>query len=265
VSCTLPLGLPDLTRPIRVRAAEHKEAGQSDIIVISAGAPQKEGESRTDLVGKNLKILSTVIEDMKPFKESAILILVANPVDVLTDFAIKYSGLPKTQVFGTGTFLDSARLRGILAKKANVAASSIDAWVLGEHGESQVVAWSTAAIGGVPLSELFSESEIDRKAIAKETKDKAASISESKGATAYGVGSVTASVCKSLLFDQRNVRTVSHYNEEYGCCLSMPAVLGREGIVRTLHVPLSQQEKKDVDASAKEMLKIMGDAEKDQK
>jgi len=233
--------------------------------VITAGAAQKEGESRTDLIGRNLSILSSVISDMKPFNPSAILLLVANPVDVLTHFALQYSGLPRSQVFGSGTFLDSARLRGILASRAGVAASSIDAMVLGEHGESQVVAWSGASIAGVPLSQLFTEAEIDREAIAKETKDKATAIMESKGATNYGIGGVAASICKSVLFDQRNVRPVSHWQEDFGCCFSMPAVLGKEGVVRTLEMELSGEEKRKLEESAESMLDVIREAEESQK
>jgi len=202
---------------------------------------------------------------MQPLNPSAILLLVANPVDVLTHFALQYSGLPRSQVFGSGTFLDSARLRGILASHAGVAASSIDAMVLGEHGESQVVTWSAASIAGVPLSQLFSEQEIDREAIAKETKDKAMEIVESKGATNYGIGGVAASICKSVLFDQRNVRPVSHWQEEFGCCLSMPAVLGRKGVLRTLEMELSGEEKRLLGESAESMLNIIREAEESKK
>ncbi|KAK5092147.1 hypothetical protein LTR70_005752 [Exophiala xenobiotica] len=248
----------------RVRAAEHKEAGQCDIIVMTAGAAQKKGESRTDLIGRNLKILSKAIEDAKPIHEDAILLLVANPVDVLTYFAQKFSGLPKAQVFGSGTFLDSARLRGILAQRSGVAASSIDAYVLGEHGDSQLVAWSHASIGGVPLDQVFTEKEIDKKAIADETKQKAAAISESKGATSYGIGGVAASICKSILFDQRNIRPVSHWQEDLGLCLSMPAVIGREGIVRSIPVNLNDEERKNLEGSANNLKEVIQEAEKDQ-
>lgn len=161
----------------RVRAAEHKEAGQCDIVVLTAGAAQKKGESRTDLIGKNVKILKSAIEDCKPFREDTILLVVTNPVDVLTYFAQHFSGLPKNQVFGSGTFLDSARLRGILASRMAVSASSIDAYVLGEHGDSQMVAWSHVGIGGVPLDRVTSEGQIDKSAIAEETKKKAADVS----------------------------------------------------------------------------------------
>lgn len=210
------------------------------------------GESRTDLIGRNKAILESAINDMKPFRPDTILLLVANPVDVLTYFAQKFSGLPKHQVIGSGTFLDSARLRGILATKAEVAASSIDAYVLGEHGESQFVAWSLASVGGVPLDEAMAASQsIDKKAIAEETKNKATNIIQSKGATNYGIGGVAASICKSILFDQRNIRPVSHYQNDLDVCLSVPAVLGRKGIVRNVPMPLSGEEKELLEKSAK--------------
>jgi L-lactate dehydrogenase len=195
---------------------------------------------------------------MKPFRSDTVLLLVANPVDVLTYFAQKYSELPKQQVIGSGTFLDSARLRGILASKAEVAASSIDAYVLGEHGESQFVAWSLASIGGVPLSEaLPSSASIDKEAVAEETKNKATSIIENKGATNYGIGGVAASICKSILFDQRNIRPVSHYQDDLDVCLSVPAVLGRKGVVRTVKMPLSKEERGKLEESAKALREVI--------
>ena len=248
----------------RVRAAEHQEAGQCDIIVMTAGAAQKEGESRTDLIGRNLKILSSAIEDCKPFRDDAILLVVANPVDVLTYFAQKFSGLPKPQVFGSGTFLDSARLRGMLAQRSGVAASSIDAYVLGEHGESQLVAWSHVGIGGVPLDQIVSEGEIDKEGIAEETKQMAAKIMKAKGATNYGIGGVAASICKSILFDQRNIRPVSHWQEDLGVCLSMPAVIGREGVVRTIPMSLDGEERKNLEGSANSLKEVIRESEKDQ-
>jgi L-lactate dehydrogenase len=187
---------------------------------------------------------------MQPLRSDTILLLVANPVDALTYFAQQYAGLPKTQVLGSGTFLDSARLRGILANKAEVAASSIDAYVLGEHGESQFVAWSSASIGGVPLEKVCTN-KLDKNAIAEDTKNKATSIIDNKGVTNYGIGAVAASICKSILFDQRNIRPVSHWQDDLGVCLSLPAVLGRKGVVRTVPMPLSQEEKEKLDASAK--------------
>ncbi|KAK5070895.1 hypothetical protein LTS08_000546 [Lithohypha guttulata] len=251
----------------RVLTAEPEEAAQCDVIVLTAGAAQKKGESRTDLIGKNVKILKSAIEGFKGSLSSdskTILLVVANPVDVLTEFAARFSGLPRSQVFGSGTFLDSARLRGILASRSGVAASSIDAYVLGEHGDSQMVAWSHVSIGGVPLDQAVGKNEIDKKSISEETKKKAAAIMEAKGATAYGIGGVAASLCKSILFDQRNVRPVSHWQEELGVCLSMPAVIGRKGIVRTLPMDLSDQEKRELETSAKSLKEVVQEAEKSQ-
>lgn len=124
---------------VRVRAGTHADAGQADIVVITAGAKQKMGESRLSLLSRNLHILESIFSAMAPINPHTILLLVANPVDILTYFARKMSGLPESQVLGTGTSLDSARLRGILAEKAEVAPNSIDAYVLGEHGDSQFV------------------------------------------------------------------------------------------------------------------------------
>ncbi|KAI4721131.1 L-lactate dehydrogenase [Aureobasidium sp. EXF-10727] len=264
----------------QVRAGTHKEAGQCDIVVITAGAAQKKGksqtrwpisnapakvltdvgigESRTDLVGRNLKILSSAIDDMKPFREDTIIVLVSNPVDILTYFAQKFSGLPKHQVIGSGTFLDSARLRGILAQKCGVAASSIDAYVLGEHGDSQM------AIGGVPLELALPDASIDKSAIAEDTKKKAAAIMESKGATAYGIGGVTSSICKSILFDQCNIRPISSYQDDMNVCLSMPVIIGRKGIVRQIPMKLDDSEKKELEQSAKSLREIIDDVEKEQ-
>jgi L-lactate dehydrogenase len=197
---------------------------------------------------------------MQPFRKDTILLLVANPVDALTYFAQQYSKLPKNQVIGTGTFLDSARLRGMLAQKCSVAASSVDAYVLGEHGESQIVAWSLASIGGIPLSQFTSTSSpaisLDKEAIADDVRNKATAIIENKGVTNYGIGAVAASICKSVLSDEKIVRSVSHWSEEMGVCLSMPVVLGREGVVRSVDVRLDEGERKGLEGS-KETLKEM--------
>jgi L-lactate dehydrogenase len=135
----------------KIRAGTHLEAGQADIVVITAGAKQKPGESRLSLLSRNLHILSSIFSSMAPISPHTILLLVANPVDILTHFARKLSGLPESQVLGTGTSLDSARLRGILAQKAEVAPNSIDAYVLGEHGDSQFVSSRESKDGVVKL------------------------------------------------------------------------------------------------------------------
>lgn len=198
---------------------------------------------------------------MKPLRKDTVLLLVANPVDVLTYFAQKFAGLPKEQVFGSGTVLDSARLRGILAQKCGVAASSINAYVLGEHGESQVVAWSHVSVGGIPLERAMSESvHIDKDAIAQDTKQKASAIIHSKGSTAYGIGGVVGIICKAVLYDTREVLPISHYQEDLKVCLSTPVVLGRKGIVRPVKMPLDKAETEALAASAKSLEEVIRDA-----
>lgn len=218
------------------------------------------GESRTDLIGRNLEILESSIQDMKPFRKDTVLLLVANPVDVLTYFAQQMAGLPKEQVFGSGTVLDSARLRGILGRQCGVAPSSIDAFVLGEHGESQVVAWSCVSVGGIPLREAMPRESVDQDAISQETRQKASEIIESKGSTAYGIGGVVGSICKAVLYDTRSVLPVSHYREDLGVCLSTPVVVGRRGITKMLAMPLHGTEREAVEESAKSLEKVIQDA-----
>lgn len=221
------------------------------------------GESRIGLIDRNLKILRSVITSLEPINPHGVLLLVSNPVDILVHFAQRFSSLPTAQVLGTGTFLDSLRLRGLLAEKAPVAASSVDSYVLGEHGDSQFVAWSAVTIGGVPLKQALPESSIDRKSISEATKRKAHVIIEAKGATMYGIGSVVRSICGSVLFDKHNVKPVSCFVEEMGCCLSMPVVLGRKGVVRRIHMPLNEEETEALEASARELRKVIENAEKE--
>lgn len=206
------------------------------------------------------------MNDMKPFREDAIVLVVANPVDVLTYFAQKQAGLPKEQVFGSGTVLDSARLRGILARRYEVAASSISAYVLGEHGDSQVVAWSQVSIGGIPISQsILKEPGMDAvtKEVAQETKETASAIIEAKGSTAFGIGGVVASICKSVLYDGRNVLPVSHYQKDLDVCLSTPVVVSRKGLSTWTEMPLESAEKAALKDSAKSLKKVIQEVEGD--
>ncbi|KAI9804248.1 MAG: hypothetical protein M1833_007055 [Piccolia ochrophora] len=245
----------------RIHEGTARDAGQCDIIVISAGAKQRPEDTRLALVQRNYEMLRSVLGDMKPIRPDAILVLVANPVDVLTFFAQKLSGLPKAQVLGSGTFLDSTRLRSMLATKAQVADTAVHAYVLGEHGDSQFVAWSSVTIGCTPLSTVLPLTADERSAIATAAKDKALEIIKVKGFTSYGVAAIVTSICESILFDQRHVRPLSHWQEELQCCLSLPAVLGRNGIARTVELPLSEEEESLLQASASTMKDVIKSCE----
>ncbi|CAN9360900.1 unnamed protein product [Alternaria alternata] len=251
---------------VKVRAGTHKDAGQADIVVITAGAKQKTGESRLSLLSRNLHILESIFGAMAPISPHTILLLVANPVDILTYFARRLSGLPENQVLGTGTSLDSARLRGVLAEKAEVAPNSIDAYVLGEHGDSQFIAWSSATIGTTPLALALPPNTLTsefKSQISSHTRGAAGAVIAAKGCTAYGIGNIAASICKYILFDSRSVRPLSFYQPELGCCLSMPAVVGRKGIIKAMPIQLDEEERAQLDACAKGLRGVIEGAEKE--
>ncbi|BCS17640.1 lactate/malate dehydrogenase family protein [Aspergillus puulaauensis] len=238
----------------RVRAATHQEARQCDIIVITAGSKYFYGQTSLDYLYRNAGILGGIVNEMKPFQKDTILLVVANPVDLLTSLAKELSGLPASQVFGSGTFPDSVRLRGMVADQAGVAANSLDLYVLGVHGDTQVTAWSSAAVGGIPLKKALPPGKlIKEKDLENECKNRSRSIIRAKGATPFGIGTIVSSICASILFDKHNIRPVSHFQPEYGCCFSYPAVLGRTGIVHTVHMPLSMDEEQRVTESVTAM------------
>ncbi|KAF3916648.1 hypothetical protein ABW20_dc0104762 [Dactylellina cionopaga] len=235
---------------VRIKYATPQEAGQSDIIVITAGAKQKPGETRLDLIQKNHKVLSSVLKSMQPMNPRSILLLVANPVDVLTHFAQQMSGLPKNQVLGSGTLLDSIRLRVLVAERMNISENSINAYVIGEHGDSQCVAWSSASVSGVPISHVHEISDEEKEEIGKLVSGKANAIIQAKGFTSYGIGATAANICEAILFDQRPVYPLSCWHDEYQCCISLPAVIGRNGVVTQILLPLEEKEKAQIEASA---------------
>lgn len=235
---------------MRVRAATHHEAGQCDIVIITAGSRYGFGETSIQHMHRNASVIRNVVKAMTPFRSDAIVLVVSNPVDLLTSIAQELAGLPKFQVFGSGTFLESVRIRGLLAEKAGVAASSIQLFVLGVHGDGQVVAWSSATINGIPLDKVLSPDTFGHQELAKECKERAETIFTAKGATPFGTGSVVASMCASILFDKREVRPVSHFQPEFDCCFSLPVVLGRKGIMKTIEMPLESDENAAIARSA---------------
>ncbi|KAH3598691.1 hypothetical protein KXW46_006603 [Aspergillus fumigatus] len=213
----------------RVRAGTYHEAGQCDIILITAGSKFSVGETSVQHMYRNLGIVRSVIQAMRPFRSDAILIVVSNPVDLLTTLAQQLSGLPRSQVMGSGTLLDSVRLRGLLANKVGVAADAIDIYVLGVQGLDEIVAWSTASVHDLPLASAVPGNTFE-------------AIIKAKGAMPLGIGAIISMICLSILGDQRHVLPISHFQEEFGCCFSLPVVLGRKGILRTISMPVNGEE-----------------------
>lgn len=240
-----------------VRFGEINDAGLADIIIITAGARRKQGQSRFDLIKVNQKIIETIINQISPINPKAVLVIVSNPVDIMTLWAQKFAGLPLNQVFGSGTYLDTQRLRGCIADKLGISQQSIDAYILGEHGDSQFAVWSSAQIAGVPLKSFTGMSMQQLDCISQAAKQKGQDIIMLKEATFYGIASCVADLCESIVFNQKRVFPVSGYNEKFGLCLSMPAVIGENGIERILSVPLDEQEKAKLEHSVSKLNEVL--------
>ncbi len=236
----------------RVIQGTYEEVKQADIIIIAAGRPQRKGESRLQLLDTNKGILDDIMKNLIGLKKSAILMIVSNPLDVLTYCTLKELDLPRRQVFGTGTYLDSQRLRCVLSECLNIGQDSIQAMVLGEHGDSQVVAWSATKVGGLPVEHFITDKE--KEAIEQEVKNAAHEIIQAKGSTSFGIASSVASLCQMIFYDTHDIVPVSWYQPEFGACMSMPVVLSENGIESIVPVKLTEDELSQLKQSA-ELLK----------
>jgi len=232
-------------------ASDYKQAQDADIVIITAGAAQKEGDTRLDLLEKNKTITKSIIEAIGTFKKDAILLMITNPVDVLTYMAQKWSKLPKGQVFGTGTALDTARLKTNLSKEFGISAHDVHGYVMGEHGDSAFIAWSSVHLGGTPLK----LSSAKKKKIETHVREEAYEIIKRKGATYFGIASSTAEIVEAILHDQKRILPVStlvkRYNGVSDVCIGVPAVIGSKGVESIWPMKLTLAEKKKLAASAK--------------
>ena len=234
----------------KIHSGTAQDAAQADIIIIAAGMRQRPGQTRIELISTNRSIISAILEQIRPINLHAIIIMVTNPVDILTLDAQQFSGLPRNQVFGSGTFLDTQRLCGILAKKLNIAEQSIDAYILGEHGDTQFPAWSNAHVANIPLLNFPSVNQEYLNQIAEETRKKAYEIIDCKGTTHYGIAACVATMCQAIIFNQKLAMPLSCYIPSFEVCLSMPAILGENGIEQILPIPLNEKEQQQLAHSA---------------
>lgn len=240
----------------QIKSGTARDAAQADIIIVAAGKPQKINESRIELLAANTEIINSVFKEIKPINPHAIVIIITNPVDLITYHVQQIAGLPRNQAFGSGTFLDSQRLRSVISHKLTVSEQSVDAYILGEHGDTQFAAWSSAKIGGIPVLDFPGITEKDLQAMATEVKNKAYEIISCKGATYYGIAACVARMCKAIIFDQKLVLPLSVYNEKFGICLSMPVILGENGVENILTIPLNNDEEKKLIESVNSLKKI---------
>lgn len=230
----------------------------ADIIIIAAGARQQPGQSRAQLVNTNKEIISSILHAAPQLPSHALIIMVSNPLDTLVYHAQKISGLPHAQVFGTGTFLDTLRMRTLIAHELSVDPSSVHAFVLGEHGDHQFPAWSSAEVGGKPLTAFAQLSPQRLASIAQQTREKAYQIIACKGATYYGIASCIAHICHTILSDEHLVLPLSCYQERFGLYLSMPAILTRQGIKQNIDIPLNQHEQAQLMTCVQALKSLVG-------
>lgn len=261
-------GLP-FARPMQITAGDYEDIADAAIVIVTAGASQKPGETRLDLVHKNVRIFASIMREICRVGFSGILLVVANPVDILTEAAIRYSCLPENHVIGSGTVLDTARLKYLLGEHLAVDSRSVHAFIIGEHGDSEIAVWSSANVSGVPLNDFCAmrghmHHEAAMAEIAETVKNSAYEIIRRKRATYYGIAMSVRRICEAIIRDEKSVLPVSgRMHGEYGIegvTLSMPAVVGKDGLEGHVPIRLSQMELSALLRSAK-TLKDLADAE----
>lgn len=258
-------GVP-FSKPIKIYAGDYDDIKDASLIIISAGANQKNGETRLDLVKKNISIFKSIIPEIKKRNFNGILLIVANPVDILTSVALKLSGLPENKVIGSGTVLDTARLKYELGNRLNVDPRSVHAFIIGEHGDSEIAAWSSANVSGIPLNKFCEmrghfDHEKATKIIAQNVKNSAYEIIEKKKATYYGVAMAVKRICEAIVRDEKSILPISSMiHGEYGIkdiCLSMPAIIGKDGVETHVPIQLNEEEISNLKKSAQTLQDIL--------
>lgn len=244
--------------------ADYKDCKDAKLVVITAGAPQKEGETRLDLVDKNLKIFKDMIGKIVDSGFDGIFLVASNPVDILTYATWKYSGFPASKIIGSGTTLDSSRFKKEIAKLVGVDPRSVDAYILGEHGDTEFPVWSHTNIGGLPLYEWVKSNETDELALLKtfdKVRNAAYEIIEKKGATFYGIGMTLAKLAQAIINDENSIYPVSVYMDgEYGLndiFIGSPAVINKDGVKWVIEVPLTDTENERMQESARVLRKTI--------
>ncbi|RIA77860.1 L-lactate dehydrogenase [Anaeroplasma bactoclasticum] len=255
---------------MKIYAGEYEDIRDAKVIIITAGANQKPGETRLDLIKKNSKIMTSIIKEIVRVKAEGLLLIVANPVDVLTHVALKVSGFKKERVIGSGTVLDTARLKYLLSEKLKVDTRNIHAVIMGEHGDSEFVAWSFSNVSGMPMEKFchlrgFDDMDSLKEEIHIEVRDSAYHIIERKGATYYGIALSVVRICECIVKNQHSMLPIStelegEYNA-FGLALSVPAILGSDGVEAVLELPLSNSELKELEDSRNTLCNIIKDLE----
>lgn len=258
-------------KPLTIKSGDYKDTFDSDIVIITAGAAQKPGETRLDLISKNYKIMNSIVPEVVKYNPNAILLVVSNPVDILTYIVYKLSGLPKERVIGSGTVLDTSRFKYMLSEHFNVDARNIHTYIMGEHGDSEIATWSITNIAGMGVDDYCKakcnkcEGAINLH-IDDQVKNAAYEIIKRKGATYYAVALAIKRIVEAILRDENSILTVSSLlNGEYGIkdiYLGVPTIVGSSGVKDIIEVPLSYGELENLKSSASKLKESLDNATK---
>ena len=245
-------------KQVWVRQGGYEECADAKLIIITAGIARKPGQTRLDLAKTNVSIVKNITENIMKYAENPLILVVSNPADIITMAIREVSGLPASRVIGSGTSLDTARFRYILSSSLHVNIEDVNAYILGEHGDSQVPIWSSANIGGLKLDEYASQVgvNLDKEEIAARTKDGGAEVIGLKGATFYGIAMAVSNIVETIMKDDDSLLPVAHVlGEEFGdwagVAVSMVCRIGWGGVEQTLRIPMSKDEKEKMDHSVK--------------
>lgn len=226
---------------IKIKAGSYSDCNDADIVCICAGRPQEVGETRTDLISKNYRVFESIIREINKTKFNGIYLVATNPLDVMTYITYKLSNFPPHKVIGSGTVLDSARLRCLIADKLDISPKNIHAYVIGEHGDSEFIPWSNAIIGLNKATMYLSENDCSK--ILYEVRTSAYDIINKKGNTCYGIGMCLAIITNAILNNTNEILTVSAYNKEHDIYFGMPSIINSNGVRETLYLELNDDEK----------------------
>ena len=232
--------LPYAPLDITIKAGDYSDCANAKIVVIAAGANQKEGETRLDLLHKNSTIFKDIINNVMSNNFDGIFLVATNPLDVMTYLTWKYSKLPSNRVIGSGTTLDTARLQYLIGKKVNVNPKDVDAYVVGEHGDSEFVPWASSVIANQSINNFLSND--DMKQIEDEVRNAAYDIIKRKGATYYGIGASLVKITNAILEDENLILSVSNYDQDNMIYISTPCVVNSLGIAKKIFIELNEEE-----------------------
>jgi len=253
-------------QPVEIRAGDYSDCADANLIVVTAGAKQAPGQSRLELIQRNADIVKSICDEIKKYDSDAVLVMVTNPVDVLTQAALKQLGWPRDRVIGSGTVLDSARFRSMLSRHCGVDTRNVHAYILGEHGDSEVAAWSMTHVAGVPMKDYCvicqgCDPKKGHEEITRRVRDSAYHIIDYKGSTYYAIGLSLTRISGAILRNEHSILTISLLLQgEYNIndiCLSVPCVVGKNGVERVITAQLSEDEQAALKASAQTLREVL--------